>query len=257
VLICDIYLMRIAQDAIIILICQCAGVFVVKNLIVSAILRRVERMYLGHKYIAIEGVIGAGKTSLAQLLAERSRAKLVLERLEENPFLPRFYQDRAKYAFQTQLFFLLNRYSQQRELLQQDLFYDCIICDYLFAKDRIFAYLNLDEDELVLYEWIYSFLDEAIPKPDLVVYLQTSTHILMERIRHRGKDYEKNITEEYMRELNERYNNFIFHYTQTPLLVVDADNMDFVNDERDLKELIEKIKQVKRGKEYFSLDRHR
>lgn len=212
-------------------------------------------MNLRHKYIVIEGAIGAGKTSLAQLLAERAKAMLVLERLEENPFLPRFYEDPAKYAFQMQLFFLLSRYSQQRELLQQDLFYDCVICDYLFAKDRIFAYLNLDEDELVLYETIYDYLGEAIPKPDLVVYLQASTEVLMERIRLRGRDYEKNIQEEYMRELNERYNSFFFHYSQTPLLIVNTDNMDFINDEGNLLDLIEEIRQMKGGKEYYVLSR--
>jgi deoxyguanosine kinase len=214
-------------------------------------------MNLRHKYIAVEGAIGAGKTSLAQLLAERAKARLVLERLEENPFLPRFYEDRTKYAFQSQLFFLLNRYGQQRELLQQDLFYDCVICDYLFAKDRIFAYLNLDEDELVLYERIYDFLDEAIPKPDLVIYLQTSTDVLMERIRRRSRDYEKNITEEYVRDLNERYNSFFFHYSQTPVLVVNTDNVDFINYEGDLMDLMEQIRQMKGGREYFVLNRRR
>lgn len=213
-------------------------------------------MDLHHKYIAIEGAIGAGKTSLTQLLAERTRAKLVLERLEENPFLPRFYEDKSKYAFQMQLFFLLNRYSQQRELLQQDLFYDCVICDYLFAKDRIFAYLNLNEDELLLYERIYDFLDGVIPRPDLVIYLQASTDILMERIKRKGREYEKSISEGYLRDLNERYNSFFFHYSQTPLLVVNTDNLDFLNDERDLMDLIDEIRRMKGGKEYYILKRH-
>ena len=214
-------------------------------------------MNLRRKYITIEGAIGSGKTSLAQLLAERTRARLVLERLEENPFLPRFYEDRTKYAFQMQIFFLLSRYSQQRELLQQDLFYDCVICDYLFAKDRIFAYLNLDEDELVLYERIYDFLDDAIPKPDLVIYLQTSTDILMERIKRRGRDYERNLSEEYVRDLNERYNSFFFHYSQTPLMVVNTDNLDFINNERDLMELMEEIRRMKGGKEYYVLNSYK
>ncbi len=210
-------------------------------------------MNLHHKYISIEGAIGAGKTTLAQLLAERTRARLVLEQLEENPFLAKFYEDKAKYAFQSQLFFLLNRYGQQRELLQQDLFYDCIICDYLFSKDRIFAYLNLSEDELLLYEHIYEFLNEAIPRPDLVVYLQASTDILMERIKRRGRDYEKRITQEYVRELNERYNSFFFHYSQTPLLVVNTDNLDFIHDDKDLMDLIEEIRRMRGGKEYYIL----
>jgi len=214
-------------------------------------------MNLRHKYISIEGAVGAGKTSLAQLLAERAKARLVLERLEENPFLPGFYEDRTKYAFQAQLFFLLNRYSQQRELLQQDLFYDCVICDYLFAKDRIFAYLNLGEDEILLYERIYDFLDEAIPKPDLVVYLQTSTRVLMDRIRRRDRGYERNISQEYIRDLNERYNSFFFHYSQTPLLLVNTDDLDFINNERDLIDLIEEIRRMKGGKEYYVLKKRR
>jgi len=214
-------------------------------------------MNLRHKYLAIEGAVGAGKTSLAQLLAERAKAKLILERLEENPFLPKFYEDKSKYALQTQLFFLLNRYSQQREILQQDLFYDCAVCDYLFAKDRVFAYLNLNEDELVLYERIYDFLNEAIPKPDLVIYLQTSTDVLIERIKRRGREYEENISEEYVRELNERYNSFFFHYSQTPLLLVNTDNLDFINDENDLMNLVEEIRKMKGGKEYYVLEKHR
>ncbi|MBD3181448.1 AAA family ATPase [Candidatus Poribacteria bacterium] len=210
-------------------------------------------MNLRHKYITIEGAIGAGKTSFAQLLAEKSRSLLILENLDDNPFVQKFYEDRDKYAFQTQLFFLLSRYNQQRELLQQDLFYDCVICDYLFAKDRIFAYLNLNEDELMLYERIYEFLDDAIPRPDLVVYLQASTDTLVERIKNRGRKYEENISEDYIRDLNERYNSFFFHYSHTPLLVVNTDNLDFVNNERDLMELMEEIRRMKGGKEYYIL----
>lgn len=210
-------------------------------------------MNLHHKYIAIEGAIGAGKTSLAQLLASSTNARLVLEEVEENPFLAKFYEDKTKYAFQSQLFFLLNRYGQQRELLQQDLFYDCVISDYLFSKDRIFAYLNLNEDELLLYEHIYEFLDEAIPKPDLVVYLQASTDILMERIRRRNREYEKKISQEYLRELNERYNSFFFHYSQTPLMVVNTDNLDFIHDNGDLADLIEAIRRMRGGTEYHIL----
>lgn len=213
-------------------------------------------MNLHHKYIAIEGAIGAGKTSLAQILAERAKARLVLERLEDNPFLPKFYEDRSNFAFQSQLFFLLTRYGQQRELLQQDLFYDCLICDYLFAKDRIFAYLNLDEDELLLYEHMYEFLDDAIPRPDLVIYLQASTDILMERIKRRGREYEKRLSQEYVRELNERYNSFFFHYSQTPLLIVNTDNLDFINDEGDLMDLVEEIRRVQGGKEYYILNKN-
>lgn len=212
---------------------------------------------LRHRYIAVEGAIGAGKTSLAKILAEMTQAQLVLENLEENPFLPKFYEDMDNYAFQMQLFFLLSRYGQQRELLQQDLFYDCVISDYLFAKDRIFAYLNLDEDELILYEKIYGFLNEAIPKPDLVIYLQTSTDTLMDRIKRRGRPYERNITWDYLRELNERYNSFFSYYSQSPLLVVNTDSLDFINNEDDLLDLVEEIKRIRGGKEYYVLTKHR
>jgi deoxyguanosine kinase len=214
-------------------------------------------MNLRHRYIAIEGAIGAGKTSLAEILAEITGAKLVLEKPEENPFLPRFYEDMEKYAFQMQLFFLLSRYGQQRELLQQDLFYKCVISDYLFAKDRIFAYLNLDEDELILYERIYEFLDEAIPKPDLVIYLQTSTDVLIERIKNRGRPYEKNISERYLRELNERYNSFFSYYSMSPLLVVNTDTLDFVNNEDDLEDLLSEIQRIRGGKEYYVLTKQK
>lgn len=218
---------------------------------------RIPMNLLRHRYIAIEGAIGAGKTSLAEILAETSQAQLVLENLEENPFLPKFYQNMDNYAFQMQLFFLLSRYNQQRELLQQDLFYDCVICDYLFAKDRIFAYLNLDEDELILYERLYGFFNEAIPKPDLVIYLQASTDVLMDRIKRRGRHYEKNISRDYLRELNERYNSFFSYYSQSPLLVVNTDSLDFINNEEDLLDLIDEIKRMKGGKEYYVLTKHR
>ena len=209
------------------------------------------------RYIAIEGPIAAGKTSLAQLLAQRIRARLVTEKVEQNPFLPKFYENRDKYAFQMQLFFLLNRYSQQRELLQQDLFYDCVICDYLFAKDRIFAYLNLDEDELLLYERIYDFLNGAIPKPDLVIYLQASTDVLMERIKRRGRDYEKRISVKYVRELNERYNSFFYHYSQTPLLTVNTDGLDFINNPQEVAELVTEIGRMKGRNQYFGVEKQK
>ena len=147
-------------------------------------------------YIAIEGVIGVGKTTLAQMLSDQLGARLVLEKFEENPFLPNFYKDPEHYAFQTQIFFLLSRYRQQQELFQQDLFSKGIISDYMFEKDRIFAYLNLDDNELNLYEKVYSILKVKVPKPDLVVYLQASTETLIRRIKLRGRPFEKSITHE-------------------------------------------------------------
>src|SRR3990172_8315905 len=139
------------------------------------------------KYIAVEGPRGVATPSLAELLTNEIKGKVILEEVDGNPFLPRFYADTRKFAFQTQLFFLLNRYQQQKELSQRDLFAKTVISDYLFAKDRIFAYLNLDENELCLYEQVYVLLDASLPKPDLVIYLQASSEVLMERIKKRGK----------------------------------------------------------------------
>ncbi len=202
-------------------------------------------------YIAIEGVIGVGKTSLCQLLAKRLNAQMVLEKHEENPFLEDFYEDPRRYAFQTQMFFLLSRYRQQQDLKQQDLFHSVIVSDYIFAKDRIFASITLDEREYMLYDRVASLLERDIPKPDLVIYLQSSTPRLMANIRKRGRSYEKNISEEYIRSLVEAYNHFFFNYNETPLLVVDTTQIDFVNNEQDLNDLIEQISRPLGGTKYY------
>lgn len=178
-------------------------------------------------YIAIEGVIGAGKTTLAQLLAERRNARLVQETYEENPFLPKFYEDRERYAFQTQLSFLASRFKQQQTLSRQDLFHDFVISDYLFEKDRIFARLNLDEDELALYDSIYQVMTGIAARPDLVIFLQSSVPPLMKKIKKRGREYEKQITEEYLYELNEAYNHFFHHYNKSPLMIINVSKIDF------------------------------
>ncbi|MDZ7370961.1 MAG: deoxynucleoside kinase [candidate division KSB1 bacterium] len=204
------------------------------------------------KYICIEGVIGAGKTSLAQLLAEHLGAKLILEKPEENPFLEDFYRDPRRFAFQTQLFFLLSRYRQQQESFQYDLFHEYTVSDYLFAKDRIFAHLNLDDRELILYDHVASLLERNIPKPDLVVYLQSSPERLMANIRKRGRSYERNMSEEYIRSLNEAYNRFFFHYNEAPLLVINSTLIDFVHNEQHLQEVIRQIMRSHSGIEYFS-----
>ena len=193
------------------------------------------------RHIAIEGVIGAGKTTLAQKLSERLGARLVLERFEENPFLPKFYEDPEHYAFQTQIFFLLSRYKQQQDLFQADLFHDFLISDYIFEKDKIFAYLTLADEELKLYETLLTAIERNVPTPDLVVYLQCSVERLMNNIRHRARKIEENISEDYIRDLNEAYNYFFFRYKATPLLIVKATDIDFVGNNEDFEDLLEQI----------------
>lgn len=204
-----------------------------------------------NKYIVIEGSIGVGKTSLAKRLGEHFNAELVLERTNENPFLKSFYKDKSKYGFQTQTFFLLNRYSQQIELAQQNLFNSVTISDYFFQKDRLFASLVLNEDEFALYENIYNLLKARIPVPDLVIYLQANTDVLLSRIRQRGRDFEEDIHYEYLDQLNRTYNNFFFHYKESPLLVVTTNNIDFIRKENVLKDLIQKISRHQKGIEYY------
>ena len=189
------------------------------------------------RYIAIEGVIGAGKSSLANMLSEKLGANKILEEFEENPFLAKFYDDRKRYAFQTQMFFLINRYKQQQQLNQQELFSKYIISDYIFEKDKIFAYLNLSGEELKLYENLFPLLERDIPKPDLVIFLQSSIDRLMQNIKNRGRGYEKNLTRAYLVELSEAYNNFFFKYGNTPLLIVNTTEIDFVNCAEDFDEL--------------------
>ncbi|MBE7416102.1 MAG: deoxynucleoside kinase, partial [Deltaproteobacteria bacterium] len=203
------------------------------------------------QYVAIEGPIGVGKSSLAELLAKELGGRTLLEAVDDNPFLPRFYADIKKYAFQTQLFFLLSRYQQQKEMFQQDLFKTSVVADYLFAKDRIFAYLNLDENELCLYEQVYRLLDTRIPKPDLVIYLQASTGVLLERIAGRGIDYEKQVKEEYLEKLVDAYNRYFFYYSDTPLLVVNTTDIDFVNNPADLASLVKEIRSIKGGSQHY------
>jgi deoxyguanosine kinase len=203
------------------------------------------------RYIVIEGPIGVGKTSLAMLLAKEFNARCILEKPEENPFLLHFYRDRKKYAFQTQIFFLLNRFQQQKEISQLDLFNQITLCDYLFAKDRIFASLNLDDHELALYEQIFQLLNGQLPSPDLVIFLQARPEVLLHRIKSRNVTYEKEIDLEYLKTLTEGYNYYFFHYDQTPLLVVNTSEIDFVNRREDFDQLVREIKQMKKGTWYF------
>lgn len=200
--------------------------------------------------IAVEGPIGVGKTSFVELLAKKFDAHRVLENLD-NPFLQGFYEDQQGAAFQVQLFFLLSRYRQLQELEQRDLFQQVTILDYIFPKDKIFAYLNLDDSELLIYDKLYAMLEEQVTKPDLVIFLQAETRTLVERISRRNREYESQISDAYINEVNKAYNYFFFHYTQTPLLVIDTTSIDFVHHEEHLVELVEQIRKMDRGVQYY------
>jgi deoxyadenosine/deoxycytidine kinase len=203
------------------------------------------------RYLVTEGPVGVGKTSLTSLLAKELGARLILEQAEENPFLTPFYKDPARYRFQTQMFFLLNRFSQQQEMAQPDLFTRITISDYLFDKDRIFAYLNLDENELALYEQFYKILEPKIVRPDLVIFLQADTDTLLRRIKQRGRSFEKEIAPDYIAAVNEAYNQFFFRYTDSPLLVINTSDIDFVHRREDLDDLLKQILGMKQGTQYY------
>ncbi|MBM4261207.1 MAG: deoxynucleoside kinase [Deltaproteobacteria bacterium] len=203
------------------------------------------------KYIVVEGPIGVGKTSLAKMLANEFQARTIFERVEENPFLPKFYQSRETYAFQNQTFFLLNRYQQQMELSQQDLFNQNTVSDYLFAKDKIFASLTLSAEELSLYQQIYALLNARVPKPDLVVYLQARPEVLYKRVKKRDKKYERSVTFEYLTEVAQAYNQFFFRYDETPLLVVNTSEIDFVASSKDRADLIKEINSMGSGTQHY------
>ncbi len=193
------------------------------------------------KYIAIEGAIGVGKTSLAKKLSERLNAKLILENFEDNPFLEKFYADPVGYAFHTQMYFLMSRYKQLQEIKQIDLFHEFYVSDYIFEKDKIFAYLNLQDDELKLYEKIVSLIERTIIVPDIIIYLQSTVERLLQNIRYRDREIEKQIREDYIKDLNEGYNYFFFRYKATKVMIVNSAEIDFVNNEMDFENLIAEI----------------
>jgi deoxyguanosine kinase len=204
------------------------------------------------RFIAIEGVIGAGKTSLTKILSARFHAGLITEEFDDNPFLAKFYADRTKYAFQTQIYFLMARYRQQRSIAQIDLFHSRIITDYLFAKDRIFAEINLSEEEFRLYDKIYAMLIKDIPTPDLVVYLQSTPDFFYRRIKQRDRSYEREIEYEYIEELCEAYNAFFFHYYSSPLLIIDIKGFDFLLNPKDVDLLYNEIINLKEPRKIIS-----
>ena len=195
-------------------------------------------------YIAIEGVIGVGKTTLARMLHEQLGGTLLLEVVEENPFLKDFYRDRKRYAFQTQIFFLLSRYRQLRETLIEGLRNGKVISDYLFHKDRIFARLNLDGDEWDLYTRVYEALIERLPRPDLVIYLRASTDVLMYRIALRDRPFERGMDRSYIEALRQAYEAFFARYDESPLLILDADRLDFVYREEDREAVLEQVREA-------------
>jgi deoxyadenosine/deoxycytidine kinase len=205
-----------------------------------------------NRYVVVEGVIGVGKTSLAKMLSERLQARLVLEEVEENPFLKDFYRDRERFAFQTQMHFLFSRYQQQRTMQQQDLFTERTVSDYVFQKDRIFAGLTLSDRELALYERLVGWLELDVVKPDVVVYLQGKTDTLMERIARRARPFEKDMDRAYIEQLNEAYNHFFFHYTDAPLLVVNTNGIDFVKHPEDFEDLRRRIVSHREGTVYYT-----
>lgn len=203
------------------------------------------------RYIAIEGATGVGKTRLARMLGARLNARLVLEEAEDNPFLPLFYEDSERYRFQAQVFFMLSRYRQQQELHQMDLFQSMVVGNYLFARDRIYAHAILNDTELSLYERLAEILHPEAPRPDLVIYLQDSVENLMRRIRKRGRGYERVITESYLSRLVEAYTHFFFHYTETPLLVVNLSQIDFAERPEDFEGLLQQVISPPAGTRYY------
>ena len=192
-----------------------------------------------------------GKTDLARLLGEHLNARLVLEDVGQNPFLPLFYEEPERYGFQAQVFFMLSRYRQQQELHQMDLFQSVVVSNYLFARDRIYAHVTLNDEELALYERLAETLQENVSKPDLVIYLQDSIDNLMQHIRQRGRDYEQIVVRDYLTRLVEAYTHFFFHYTETPLLVINVAQVDFVARPADLKDLLQQVASPPAGTRYY------
>jgi deoxyadenosine/deoxycytidine kinase len=205
---------------------------------------------LPHKHIAVEGPIGAGKTSLTNLLAKRFRGTKILEDVD-NPFLSDFYKDKRSAAFRCELFFLLSRFDQQRAVAQRDLFTELILADYTFPKSKIFAHLTLDDSELMIYNRLYDLLHESVPRPELVIYLQANIDTLLKRIKKRGRNYEKAISPQYLQELSEAYSHYFYRYDETPLLVVNTNDIDFVNTPEHFDQLVEQIRNAQKGTQYY------
>ena len=204
-------------------------------------------------YIAIEGVIGVGKTTLVTLLAREYNAKAILEDVDGNPFLHAFYEDPERYAFPTQIFFLLSRYKELQNLTNRELFTKRIVADYIFDKDKIFAYINLEKRERILYDKIHNLLHKDIVTPNFIIYLQANLDTIMERIQKRGRNYERSISEEYIKLLIQSYNEYFFHFNKCPVLIVNANEVDFIKYPTHFNLLKEEIKNIRSGINYFSI----
>ncbi len=206
-----------------------------------------------YRHIVVEGPIGVGKTSLARRLAEHLHAELLLELPEQNPFLARFYQDMERYALPTQLFFLFQRFNQLRSLAQIDMFSRVTVVDFLLDKDPLFARITLNSDELHLYQQIYATLSPQAPRPDLVIYLQAQTHTLIERVRRRGAEFERPISEAYLALVADSYNRFFYHHSGTPVLIVNSERLNFIDRPADFELLLERIAGMRGQREFFNL----
>lgn len=203
-------------------------------------------------YIAIEGPIGVGKTTLAKKLAQSLQGELLLEGASENPFLEKFYQDPKSGALPAQLFFLFQRTQQLKELIQTDMFINNRVADFMMEKDRLFAQVTLNQDEFNLYQQVYANLTIDAPTPDLVIYLQAPVEVLLKRIRQRGVNMEFSITEDYITQLSNAYTDFFHYYDASPLLIVNASGIDLVNNDSHYQQLLQRIEETNNGRNYFN-----